>query len=632
MKERIRKTFCMALAVMVAFSGIWSTDVKAKAAAKWGNPINTGYYWAESGEISIMKVNGNHAFCLEPDQYVSTTSGYKEQEPNFTDAQWERLIKIAHFGYNKEKKTNADYAATQIMIWRQLWMWRDIEPASIKDTNVPGLSQKINTIEKEIKEYDAMIKSRPSFASTGVQVVSGKSVTLTDTSGALSKYPYKVISARDDIQVSINKKGGSMKVTAGKGVSGKTEITLKLESDNLIGSNRFYYHKSSQDVGNIGYIEDTSFKIPIRVDDKGNVSLLKTSSSGKAVSGATFEIRSEDGSFVKEYTTGEDGRFLASGLVQGTYVIKEVSVPEPYLLDSTEKTVVITAGQTASLEFTNNMPSGEFTLEKTDKSGVPLAGAVFEIYSEGNDLEGNEIGFNGEFTTDENGLIVVKNLVPGTYFYREIQAPEGYLIDETIYSFEIGYEDNKTALIQQRESVSNDEPVGSITLQKSFAKDQEVTDEEREAATLEGAVYGLYADDVITDKAGNVTYYEKDEKIGQFVTDENGFAEAITGLPMGKYYVKEINAPKGCVLDESIHEVELVYVDQNTANIDVTVQVEDYIKEIPEEPVPEEPKSEPKELKKTVKTADAFPAGALMALGAMGLLGTCFAAVRRKDR
>ena len=101
---------------------------------------------------------------------------------------------------------------------------------------------------------------------------------------------------------------------------------------------------------------------------------------------------------------------------------------------------------------------------------------------------------------------------------------------------------------------------------------------------------------------------------------------------MGKYYVKEINAPKGCVLDESIHEVELVYVDQNTANIDVAVQVEDYIKEIPEKPVPEEPKSEPKEPKKTVKTADAFPAGALMALGAMGLLGTCFAAVRRKDR
>lgn len=632
MKERIRKAFCMTLAAMVAFCGIWSTDLKAKAAVKWGNPINTGYYWAESGEISIMKVNGNHAFCLEPDQYVSTTSGYKEQEPNFTDAQWERLIKIAHFGYNKEKKTNADYAATQIMIWRQLWMWRDIEPASIKDTNVPGLSQKINTIEKEIKEYDAMIKSRPSFASTGVLVVSGKSVTLTDTSGALSKYPYKVISARDDIQVSINKKAGSMKVTAGKGVSGKTEITLKLESDNLIGSNRFYYHKSSQDVGNIGYIEDTSFKIPIRVDDKGNVSLLKTSSSGKAVSGATFEIRSEDGSFVKEYTTGEDGRFLASGLVQGTYVIKEVSVPEPYLLDSTEKTVVITAEQTASVEFTNNMPSGEFTLEKTDKSGVPLAGAVFEIYSEGNDLEGNEIGFNGEFTTDENGLIVVKNLVPGTYFYREIQAPEGYLIDETIHSFEIGYEDNKTALIQQRESVSNDEPVGSITLQKSFAKDQKVTDEEREAATLEGAVYGLYADGVITDKSENITYYDKDEKIGQFVTDENGFAEAITGLPMGKYYVKEINAPEGCVLDESIHEVKLSYVDQNTANIDVTVQVEDYIKEMPEEPVPDEPKPEPKEPKKTVKTADAFPAGALMALGAMGLLGTCFAAVRRKDR
>lgn len=632
MKERIRKAFCMALAAIVAFSGIWSTDLKAKAAVKWGNPINTGYYWAESGEISIMKVNGNHAFCLEPDQYVSTTSGYKEQEPNFTDAQWERLIKIAHFGYNKEKKTNADYAATQIMIWRQLWMWRDIEPASIKDTNVPGLSQKINAIEKEIKEYDAMIKSRPSFASTGVQVVSGKSVTLTDTSGALSKYPYKVISARDDIQVSINKKAGSMKVTAGKGVSGKTEITLKLESDNLIGSNRFYYHKSSQDVGNIGYIEDTSFKIPIRVDDKGNVSLLKTSSSGKAVSGAIFEIRSEDDSFVKEYTTGEDGSFLASGLVQGTYVIKEVSVPEPYLLDSVEKTVVITAGETASVEFTNNMPSGEFTLEKTDKSGVPLAGAVFEIYSEGNDPEGNEIGFNEKFTTDDNGLIVVKNLVPGTYFYREIQAPEGYLIDETIHSFEIGYEDNKIALIQQRESVSNDEPVGSISLQKSFAKDQEVTDEEKEAATLEGAVYGLYAVDIITDKAGNVTYYEKDEKIGQFVTDENGFAEAITGLPMGKYYVKEINAPEGCVLDESIHEVELSYVDQNTANIDVTVQVEDFIKEIPKEPVPKEPKSEPKEPKKTVKTADAFPAGALMALGAMGLLGTCFAAVRRKDR
>ena len=43
MKERIKKAFCMTLAAMVAFCGIWSTDLKAKAAVKWGNPINTGY-------------------------------------------------------------------------------------------------------------------------------------------------------------------------------------------------------------------------------------------------------------------------------------------------------------------------------------------------------------------------------------------------------------------------------------------------------------------------------------------------------------------------------------------------------------------------------------------------------------
>lgn len=633
-----KKAFYLMMACVMALAGIWSADISAKAAVKWGTPVDTGYYWAESGEISIMKVNGRHAYCLEPDQYVSTTSGYKEQEHNMKQSQWERLIKIAHFGYNREKNTNADYAATQIMIWRQLWIWKGIEPASIKDTNVPGLSDKIDAIEREIREYDEMIKNVPSFASNGIQVNSGKSIEVKDTSGALTEYPYSVSSAKSGIRATIDRNSGTLSITAGKEMEGESYVTLTLEADNLIGSNRFYYHKSSQDVGNIGYIADVSLRIPVKVDNTGNISLIKKSGSGKLISGAVFEISSEDGTFVKEYTTGNDGMLSASDLVQGTYIVKEKEVPEPYLLDSSEKKVTVTAGETVQVEFENLMPAGRFTLTKTDKGSSLLENAVFEIYSQGCDPEGNEIGFRGEFTTDEKGEIILEDLVPGIYFYREIKAPDGYILDGNEYKFEISYKDSQTPVIEVNAAAVNEEPTGSITLKKDFAKDQEVTEEEMAGATLEGAVYGLYAADTITDRAGNTVYFEKDEMAGRFVTDRQGWAGAVTGLPMGAYYVKEIEAPKGCVLDESRHEMILEYKDQNTAEVETQIMVEDMIEKIEEESqppqkTPEKPEApEPDIPKEPVKTGDAFPVGAVITLAAMGLLGTCFMAVRRNDR
>lgn len=616
MEKKGKRIFYMMLAAIIAISGIGFNRSIVKAAVQWGNPINTGYYWAESGEISIMSVNGNHAYCLEPNKYVSTTSGYQEQEHNFTKEQWNKLVMIAHFGYNKDKKSNADYAAAQIMIWRQIWIWKGIEPAPINDTNVPDLKGKIAAIEQSIKEYETMLKNRPHF-NDGINVVSGKEMRIKDENNAIGKYPYYVASATKGITASIDDKNNELVIRAQKGMPLQGEIILKIQEENLIKKNRFYYHKSSQNVGNIGFLADVNVKIPITVDNKGDAKITKISESGKPIRGAEFEITAVDDMFKKTYITDEHGIFLAEDLTEGAYTVKEISVPRPYILDKEEKNITVIAGETAEVEFTNDMPRGEFTLKKIDEYGEKLQDAEFEIYSEGSDAEGNEIGFREVFTTDEDGMIKVKGLKPGIYFYKEIKAPDGFLQDDKIYDFSIEYQDSVTAVIKGEKEVINKEPRGSISLVKDFAEDENISQQEKEAATLAGAVYGLYAKDDIKSKSGAKEFFKKGEKVGEFITDENGISKPVIGLPMGKYYVKELKAPKGCKLDNEEHEIKLSYKDQKTESIEAVLNVTDEIE---------------KQKAKVVRTVDSFPLGTVMAFTATALLGTCFAAIRRKNK
>ena len=146
-----------------------------------------------------------------------------------------------------------------------------------------------------------------------------------------------------------------------------------------------------------------------------------------------------------DMTLDADGNIHVSGLPQGSYYWKETTTANGYAL-KTKTDVTVEADKTSKTVVDNQRTSvdkGELVIYKTDESGKKyLSGAKFEITAAEDIVVsgGITIRKKGDIidtvTTDENGIATF-SLGYGKYFYHEIAAPEEYIIDNTIYPFEI---------------------------------------------------------------------------------------------------------------------------------------------------------------------------------------------------
>lgn len=117
-------------------------------------------------------------------------------------------------------------------------------------------------------------------------------------------------------------------------------------------------------------------------------------------------------------------------------------------------------------------------------------------------------------------------------------------------------------------TVTNEEPLGTILILK---KDSETGSVTQGDATLENAVYKVYAAENIYNVSKSKKYYSKGELVATRTTDANGETQNITDLPLGQYIVKEETAPNGYLLDETEYNINLEYKDQETKIISTTV-------------------------------------------------------------
>ena len=227
--------------------------------------------------------------------------------------------------------------------------------------------------------------------------------------------------------------------------------------------------------------------------------------------------------------------------------------------------------QTATQAIINKEVTGTFTLVKKNASKtVNLEGAKYRIWSE-------DVNYDETFTTDENGRIVVEGLKPGKYQYQEIKAPNNFLLDNNIYSFELTYKDQNTAVVYASAEQTNDEPTATITIVK---EDSETGNSQQGDATLAGAIYNVYAGEDIYDATETRKIYSAGDLVATRETDKNGNTEPVTGLPLGKFQVKEEKSPEGYMIDENIYEVNLTYKDQYTKIITGSVTSKDKVKKM----------------------------------------------------
>ena len=143
--------------------------------------------------------------------------------------------------------------------------------------------------------------------------------------------------------------------------------------------------------------------------------------SGKPIAGMVFSIKSVTGNYSTSVTTGVDGSATLSAIPAGVYVVREESVPEPYIVSSTEQTVALRPGKTSEVTFVDYVKPGLEILKKNIANGEPIEGVTYRIEQ----IDGN---FSTSTTTDNHGRIFLDSVPVGTFKVTEINVPNHVIL------------------------------------------------------------------------------------------------------------------------------------------------------------------------------------------------------------
>ena len=273
---------------------------------------------------------------------------------------------------------------------------------------------------------------------------------------------------------------------------------------------------------------------------KGSVTLKKLGEGKEQIGGGTFQLYRVDGEnsvpVGKVFSTA-NGEHTIDNLLYGTYYVKEISAPQGYILDS-EPSAGITIKKTAAhgtITMTNEKYTvGSITIKKVDENGNPLAGAEFTLFGPKTDKK----------TTDNNGVAEFTGLEAGKYSIIEKTAPKGYGRYDGTVTVEIKADGTATV---------DDLPKGisfagkTVTLTWTNTRDKgsiSITKTDGNQLLSE-AFFGLYKDAAA---AGDLVKTAHTDRYGKAL-----FAD----LEAGTYYVKEIAAPNGYALDETIRPFKI---------------------------------------------------------------------------
>ncbi len=328
--------------------------------------------------------------------------------------------------------------------------------------------------------------------------------------------------------------------------------------------------------------------------------------------------RHKNGEMIAEVTTGSDGYVTVEGLYPGEYKIVEYKTPKGLVTNKEIENVILenndqyTKVVTVEEEIENPRQKLEITFnkifEEVDYSnGEELnPKALFGVYTKEviKNYKGEDIIPSNKLVdliwTDEDGDVTSQvDLPEGTYYIKELYASYPYTINTETVDFVLKYTDdpNQEFVVVEGPDFTNDYESASITLVKLSATtmdniilngdkidtttlDEEVqaildqikgmTKEEikeyfekNEVKFVSGAKYGVY-----TDEECQNALRIKDEETGVFeeaviVTDDTGLVE-LNNIPLGEYYLKEIEAPQGYELSDEIVKVKLDNTNKDT--------------------------------------------------------------------
>ncbi|EEM46951.1 hypothetical protein bthur0005_31840 [Bacillus thuringiensis serovar pakistani str. T13001] len=258
---------------------------------------------------------------------------------------------------------------------------------------------------------------------------------------------------------------------------------------------------------------------------KGSIEIKKLSDSGKILPNVEFTVFTEDGKEVKKVVTKENGIANVEGLTYGKYYFLETKTPNGYIGNKTKYPFEIKEhNKTLTFTVENTEVKGSVKLLKVDNEDISkkLEGAAFEL----KDASGKVVG---EYKTDKNGEINVKDLAYGKYSFVEKASPHGYVLVKEPIMFEIKEHGKIIELLAVNHLIKGDLEITKV----------DVADGNNKLPNAEFTIYNEAGKEVVKGK-----------------TDDKGIAK-FEKLPFGKYTYKETVAPKGYVLNEETFSFEI---------------------------------------------------------------------------
>lgn len=522
-------------------------------------------------------------FCCEHGVDSPTGEIHSATHTKPTDEKMKQACRVAYFGwYSKygnyvvdggiiaDNSRKMDYVFTQQMIWEEL----EQSNATFKNSSIQN---EYMNFKNEVNSKIDNIRKQPSFINDTIIVEAGESKTISDSNNVLQDY-VSFDKTVDGIRVAHTKGQNTLSITVDENCTRETykisESTMKswgIIKDETEDNDTTVYFVFNSGVQNqlyaLDYNDPVTMLLDLRINLYGKLELAKKDNKGNYIPNTTFKIsRNEDMTDpIGTYTTGSNGKVVIDQLKKGTIYIQEVSVPEHLILDTTIKNVEIQTAKTTTYEAINNWKQGKIQVVKKDAESnkvVKKAGTTFDIYNTDN-VKITSI------TTNENGIAISGLLDYGTYYVKEQKAPEKYTIKVEV-SENIGVVENgKTYEI----SVLNTRVKGSISISK---EDIQTGKQAQGEATLEGAVYGLYARTPILDPTDDSVIYNTDVKVGELVTNDEANA-TLNNLYLGEYYIKEIKPSKGYTLDTTKYNFDLTYENQNVKIITKNITVKERV-------------------------------------------------------
>lgn len=316
--------------------------------------------------------------------------------------------------------------------------------------------------------------------------------------------------------------------------------------------------------------------------------------SGAELSGATLSVLDKEGNVIDTWTSLAGEKHVIKRLEAGkSYILREEYAPYGYLKAEDVGFTVEDTGEVQSVVMQDEVPTGTILVNKDGEFlqdakvleehwydvifryfKKSLAGVTFKVYAAEDIVspDGLDTLFYekdqlvGEIITDDKGIANLQELPLGKYYLVETKTLEGFVLNQEPIEADLSYVDQDTRVVYAGMNVTNERQKVRITVTKADAETKEA---------LEGAVFGLYPSEDIVNVDGKVVA-AKDSLVGKAVTWKDGRCVFQNDLPLGQYYVKEMEAPKGYVLSEDIFRLDASYQGEYTKVIELQAAFENH--------------------------------------------------------